>query len=212
MSTSDPLDGVERIFIDGSNLAFALGRGDSRSRRDGAGAAGGPVPIGAVIGRLRAAFPASASVELVFDGRPSGNLTGRLATGMRVSYSGQVAADRIIEGGVAAQLAADGPAGTWGILVVTDDRELRDIVRAKGARVAGTAWLIGRIGRVDPARSRVTGRGTAAGGGEPGRGASDHGSRSRERGAAPLPLPKSGTSIGHRRPPRSPVQPDRDER
>jgi hypothetical protein len=170
------------------------------------------VPIGAVIGRLRAAFPASASVELVFDGRPSGNLTGRLATGMRVSYSGQVAADRIIEGGVAAQLAADGPAGTWGILVVTDDRELRDIVRAKGARVAGTAWLIGRIGRVDAARPAVVSRGSETRARSPDGGSSDPGSRSRKRGAAPMPLPRSGTSIGHRRPPRPPVEPDRDER
>jgi hypothetical protein len=31
--------------------------------------------------------------------------------------------------------------------VVTDDRELRNALHAKGARTAGTAWLIGRLDR-----------------------------------------------------------------
>ncbi len=163
--------GVERVFIDGSNLLYALARG-------GRGSASEPAPAGAIIGRLRAAFPPSVTVELVFDGRPSGGVTGRLATGLRVSYSGRESADRLIDEGVAAQLAVDGPAGTWGILVVTDDRGLREAVGAKGARTAGTAWLAGRIGHstTEPPRAR--------------------------RGAPAAPLPRAGTTIGHRRPPR----------
>jgi hypothetical protein len=181
-AAGDPLAGVERVFIDGSNLLYALARGSRGAD---------PAPAGAVIGRLRAAFPPSVAVDLVFDGPPSGGVTGRLATGLRVSYTGRVSADRRIDEGVAAQLAADGPAGTWGILVVTDDRGLREAVTAKGARTAGTAWLAGRIGRAVEERPRTAaGPGGGVGGGR--------------RGVPPAPLPKAGTTIGHRRPPRRP--------
>ena len=130
-----------------------------------------PAPV---IGRLRAVFPPSVIVDLVFDGPPSGGVTGRLATGLRVSYSGRVSADRVIHDGVEAQLAADGPAATWGILVVTDDRGLGDAVRAKGARTAGTAWITGRIGHVMEDRPRT--------------------------GKPVAPLPKAGTTLGQGRP------------
>ncbi len=184
-------------MIDGSNLAYAIGRGAGMSRSGNAGASG-PAPMGAVIGRLRAAFPPSVSVELVFDGPSSGGLRGRLATGLNVAYSGRASADSLIVEGVAAQLAVDGPAGTWGILVVTDDRGLRDLVQAKGARVAGTAWLAARVGRITPDTPRATVRGP--------------GERSRPRPAQPsAPLPRAGTSIGHRRPPRAPGGSGRDD-
>ena len=133
----DPLAGIERVLIDGSNLAYALGR---------AGAGGGARPAAALVGPLRAAFPDAVRVELVFDG-PGAGTGARIATNLFVSYSGRRPADRVIEEAVAAQLTADGPAGTWGILVVSDDRELRDLVRAKGARVAGTGWLATRLDR-----------------------------------------------------------------
>ncbi len=180
--SGDPLAGVERVFIDGTNFLHALSRGSA-----------GLMPAGAVIGRLRAAFPPSVIVDLVFDGPPTAGLKGRLATGLRVAYSGRLTADQVIDDGVGAQLAADGPAGTWGILVVSDDRGLRDAVAAKGARTAGTPWLAGRIGRLGPA-------------GPP---RSLPGPVGRGRRAIPAPLPKAGTTIGHRRPPR-PAAPDAD--
>jgi hypothetical protein len=192
--TGDPFQGVERVFIDGNNLLFALARG------------GSPGPAGAVIGRIRAAFPPSVVVDLVFDGPPAGGVKGRLATGLRVAYSGRLSADRVIDDGVAAQLAADGPAGTWGILVVTDDRGLRDAVGAKGARTAGATWLAGRIGRLwvdGPSGAEARSASGGGAGSAPG-----HRSRRREPGA-PLPLPKAGTTLGHRRPPRTPT-PDAD--
>jgi len=155
--TGDPLAGVERVFIDGSNLVHALARGRALAR----GSA--PEPPSAIVARLRAAFPAAVIVDLVFDGPAAGGIAGRLATGLRVAYSGRRSADQVIDDGIAAQLAADGPAGTWGILVVTDDRGLRDAVRSKGARTAGTAWLAGRIGRlagpVGPREVEAPGRG-----------------------------------------------------
>lgn len=193
-AAGDPFAGVERVYIDGSNLLHALARGSR-----GAAPGSAPGPAGAIIGRLRAAFPASVVVDLVFDGPPSGGVTGRLATGLRVSYSGRISADRVIDDGVAAQLAADGPAGTWGILVVTDDRGLSDAVRSKGARTAGTAWITGRIGRLTANLPRSEGAPGSRGGGS--------GSARGRREAPSAPLPKAGTSFGHRRPPR-PRHPD----
>ncbi len=196
--STDPLAGVERVYIDGSNLLHALARGSGAARGAGAGTGGAPSgPAGAVIGRLRAAFPPSVVVDLIFDGPAWGGIKGRLATGLRVAYSGRATADSVIDEGVAAQLAADGPAGTWGILVVTDDRGLGDLVRAKGARVARTAWLAGRIGHMTsepPRRDPET---------------SGHRSEAARRGPS-VPRPKAGTEIGHRRPLRSFDEPDRD--
>ena len=185
--TADPLAGVERVFIDGSNLLHALARG-----RPG----GETGPAGAVIGRIRAAFPDGVILDLVFDGPAWGGIKGRLATGLRVAYSGRMSADHVIIEGVAAQLTADGPGATWGILVVTDDRGLRDLVRSKGARTAGTAWLAGRMGRLIEGEARRGG----------------YESRPRGRGGPPPPLPKAGTTIGHRRPLRAPDAMDRDRR
>ena len=39
----------------------------------------------------------------------------------------------------------DGADGTAGLLVVTDDRDLRHGARLRGARTAGSAWLLGRL-------------------------------------------------------------------
>ena len=238
-ATSDPMSGVERVFIDGSNLLFALGRGPARENRPAMGGAP-PVPPGAIIGRLRAAFPPAVIVDLVFDGRALGGVNGRLATGLRVSYSGHETADRLIDEGVLAQLNADGPAGTWGILVVTDDRGLRNLVVSKGARVAGTAWLARRIGQSfgdAPSRSEPGGRSRgrrsggggsggggagSGGGGSGGSGSGGSGSggggsggrpgpgRATRRGGPSIPGPKAGTTLGHRRPLRAPDMPDRD--
>jgi hypothetical protein len=174
--SGDPFAGVERVIVDGSNLAYALGRDPDRggSAAGDPRATGTPRPAAGVIASVRAAFSASVRVEVVFDGTGEASIArrgafARAASNLYVEHAGRQSADRVIEGAVAAQLASDGPAGTWGILVVTDDRELRGLVQAKGARVAGTAWLAGRLARVG---------GTGVGSGP------------------------SGTSIGHRRPPR----------
>jgi len=207
---SDPLAGVERVFIDGSNLLYALARGSGGRRQGGVPRGGedstGLAPAGAIVGRLRAAFPPSVTIDLVFDGPAAGGIKGRLATGLRVSYSGRGSADQVIDEGVAAQLAADGPAGTWGILVVTDDRGLRDLVNAKGARVAGTGWLAGRIGQMSVEAPRRDARGSSGGlRGEP----PGPGTGGSHRAPGP-PRPKAGTTIGHRRPPFNPDAADRD--
>jgi len=171
--TTDPLAGVEVVLIDGNNLLHAL----AQSSRGGGGAGTPPVPSSAIVGRIRGAIPAGVRVELVFDGSPSG-VVGRLATGMTVAYARRATADDLILDRLTRQLADGGPASTWPLLVVTDDRELRDGIRSRGGRSAGTSWLLRRIAGTDhPVHGRP--------------------------GTAPAPRPKAGTALGHGRPPRT---------
>jgi hypothetical protein len=130
-----PLDGVDRVVIDGSNLLHALGAG------------GGPPA--AAIGRVRSVIPGPIGIELVFDG-PSQGATGRIASGMNVRYAGRLTGDQVIVGLIEAMVAGDAarsgrPVGDIPVLVVTDDRGLRGHVTRLGARTAGTAWLMGRL-------------------------------------------------------------------
>ena len=135
-SPRDPLSGTDRLIVDGSNLLHALAR---RS---------GPAPQAALIGRLRATVPATVGVELVFDGPPEAGLRNeRIASGLIVRHAGRRSADEVIVGLVDQARAAAGVGAAAGLLVVTDDRELRIQLQAKGARTAGTAWLLDRLDR-----------------------------------------------------------------
>lgn len=148
--------GGGRVLIDGRNVQFALARGAT------------PVPTFALIARLRAAFSPPTEVELILDGHPGGGPSGRIAPGFTVTFSRHATADAVIGDRVAEALLALGPAGAWSVIVVTDDREVRDHARRNGARVEGTAWLAERsaapvrpaarpgtaIGQGRPARSR----------------------------------------------------------
>jgi predicted RNA-binding protein with PIN domain len=137
----DPLANTTRLVVDGSNLLHALSRSD-QSRRDQ------PQPPAALIGRLRAIIPAGTAIELVFDGPPERGLRGeRIASGVRVRYSGARTADSVILSLADDVRATAGPDAADGLLVVTDDRDLRGRLRTKGARTAGAAWLIGRLER-----------------------------------------------------------------
>ena len=132
----DPLANTSRLIVDGSNLLYALSRGDQ------------PQPPAALIGRLRAIIPAETAIELVFDGPPERGIRGeRIAAGVRVRYSGARSADWVILSLADDVRATAGPVGTDELLVVTDDRDLRGRLRTKGARTAGAAWLIGRLDR-----------------------------------------------------------------
>jgi len=131
--SQDPLTGVVRLLIDGTNMLYALSRGSPGRDRQ---------PPAALIGRLRAAIPATASIEIVFDGPPERGLRGeRIAHGVSVRYSGRFSADTIlitlVEEAESAEL----------LLVVTDDRELRYAATMRGARTAGAEWLLRRLDR-----------------------------------------------------------------
>jgi hypothetical protein len=146
--------GTNRVLIDGRNVQFALARG----------AGGGALPTTALIARLRAAFSPPIEVELILDGHPGGSPTGRIAPSFTVSYSRHATADQVIGDRVAEALRALGPAGAWSVIVVTDDRAVRDHARSNGARVEGTAWLAGRLAAPGSAAIRP---GTGIGQGRP---------------------------------------------
>lgn len=130
----DPLTDTDRVLIDGTNLLHAF------SRRAGA------LPQAALIGRLRGTIPASIGIELVFDGSPERGLRGeRVASGLIVRYSGRRTADELLISLIDETRATAGPAATSALLVVSDDHALRAALRARGARTAGSAWLIGRL-------------------------------------------------------------------
>jgi len=130
----DPLAATRRLLIDGSNLLHALSR------------TSGAAPPAALIGRLRGAIPAAVAIELVFDGPPERGLRNeRIASGLTVRYSGPRTGDAVIIGLIDDVRLLDGADGTATLLVVTDDRDLRHGSRLRGARTAGSAWLLGRL-------------------------------------------------------------------
>ena len=134
-SRRPPLDGTDRVIVDGTNLLWRLGA-----------KSGGPAPASAIVARLRAAIPVAIAIDLVFDGMGQG-VFGRLAQNMLVRYSGKQSADDTILDLVseAAMQGVGGPAAADRILVVTGDRPLRDRVTAKGARSVPLQWLIARL-------------------------------------------------------------------
>ena len=141
-SDTNPLDGTDRLLVDGSNLLHALRRGAE------------PAPAAALIGRLRGAVPATVGIELVLDGLPDrGMHNTRIASGLIVRYSGRRTGDQVLIGMVDEAARAVGGAGGQrrasldNVLVVTDDHQLRVALRERGVRSAGTRWLIGRLER-----------------------------------------------------------------
>ena len=121
----DPLAGIGRIVVDGTNLLHALRRGQDAA------------PQSALVGRLRAAVPAEVAIDVVFDGVGPGGGVQRAASGVFVRFAGRRPADELILDLVEPD----------GMLVVTDDRELRYRVGARGATTARTAWLVRRMER-----------------------------------------------------------------
>ncbi len=131
----NPLAATQRLLIDGTNLLHSLSRGV------------GAAPAATLIGRLRAIIPAHVGIELVFDGPPERGLRNeRIAAGTLVRYGGPRSADAVILALVDDVRMVDGPDGTATLLIVTDDRDLRYGARMRGARTAGSAWLLGRLG------------------------------------------------------------------
>jgi len=131
----DPLAATRRLLVDGTNLLHAM-----------ATSSAGAAPPAALIGRLRGAIPAATAIELVLDGPPERGLRNeRIASGLNVRYGGPRSADAVILTMIEDVRLVDGADGTAGLLVVTDDRDLRHSVRLRGARTAGSAWLLGRL-------------------------------------------------------------------
>jgi hypothetical protein len=171
-STHSPLDGTDRMVVDGTNLLHRMGAGPGRA-----------APPAAIVGRIRAVVPPSVSIDLVFDGVGHG-VHGRVAQNMLVRYSGRRPADdTILDLASEAVLQGGGPAAGARMLVVTDDRALRTQLSAKGARTASLAWLLQRLDLpvlAAPApgnRRPALGSGRPPGGGGPGGKDDDDGAR-----------------------------------
>ena len=131
-----PLEGIDRIIIDGTNVLHALER-----QAD-------PPPAATLIGRLRSVIPAELKIVLVLDGPPSPGLaTRRLASGLELRHAGRRTADMVIldlvTGKIAPTRGNDSP--TPPTLVVSDDRELTYRARQLGATTIGSSWLIERL-------------------------------------------------------------------
>jgi hypothetical protein len=109
--------------------------------------AAGSVPDRALVASMLAAVPPEAITELVLDGYASGGVAGRVGPRFRVEFTRGITADRRIADLVEAAATELGPIGIDGVVVVSDDREVRDQARRHGARVEGTAWLLARMGR-----------------------------------------------------------------
>ena len=179
---TSPFDGTEKVIIDGTNLLFRLGSG-----------AGGPAPPPAGLGRLRGAVPLGVgkarvlggmghggegrrgrgavpmaiAIDRVVDGMGHG-VYGRLAQKMAVRYSGRRPADDVILD-LASEFAMQhgGAAASDKVLVVTNDRGLRDHLAAKGARTAPLQWLIGKLDVPAPTSLPGQGRRPSIGVGRP---------------------------------------------
>ncbi len=151
---TSPFEGTDRLIIDGTNMLYRLGA-----------AAGGPAPASAIVGRIRGAVPATITIDLVFDGVGHG-VYGRLAQKMTVRYSGRRSGDDTILDLVSeAAMQARGAVTTDRVLVVTNDRGLRDLLAAKGARTVPLQWLIGKLDVPVPGTRGA--RGTSIGAGRP---------------------------------------------
>jgi hypothetical protein len=152
-----PLDGTDRVIVDGTNLLYRIGA-----------KAGGPAPASAVVGRMRGAIPVEIALDLVFDGVGHG-VYGRLAQNMHVRYSGKRTADDTILDLVseAAMQGVGGPAAADRVLVITSDRPLRDRVMAKGGRAIPLEWLTSRLDLPRAAPGTSAGKAPTIGAGRP---------------------------------------------
>ena len=145
----DPLTGIERLLVDGTNLLHAIESGP------------GPAPAATLVGRLRAVIPPAVRIEILFDGSAEPGMSGtRVAHGVTVRHSGRISADAL-----ALRLVTEAtgghpdPSGPPAILVVTDDGGLAHDLRVRGAATSGASWLVRRLARprlAAPATGRPT--------------------------------------------------------
>lgn len=164
-----PLEGIERVIVDGTNLLYRLGA-----------SAGGPAPASAIVGRMRGAIPVTMAIDLVFDGVGHG-VYGRLAQNMYVRYSGKRSADDTILD-LVSEAAMHGAAAAAKVLVVSNDRPLRDKAMAKGAQSIQLQWLIERLNvqlptQAGPGRRATIGAGRPPAGGPPDGSADEDGAK-----------------------------------
>jgi hypothetical protein len=157
---------IARVLVDGRNVQHALAR-----------EMGSSLPTAALVAQLRAAFSPPTQIELILDGHPGRGPQGRVTPGLSVVFSRGATADDVIGARVTDAFRELGAVDTWSVLVVTDDRQVRNHARRSGIRVEGTAWLGGRL------RGAVRSAGAGTG------------------------VARPGTAVGNARPPRASAGP-----
>jgi hypothetical protein len=192
---TDPLEGIERLLVDGTNLLHALRRGAPAA------------PAATLVGRLRGVIEMPVRIELLFDGAPDQGLRdARIAAGLVVRYSGRMSADALLTRMVGEAVDP----GT--LLVVTDDVDLRHEITRRGGRTVGALWLIGRLERsrlLSPAIGRPKpppGAGATAGGDHAG---TNRGEAGGDGDGAPGWKPGRGATTKHGNPRKAPKSPRR---
>jgi len=125
---------IARVFVDGRNVQHALARDTGSS-----------LPTIALVARLRAAFPRPTEIELILDGHPGRGPQGRVTPGLSVVFSKSATADQVIGNRVSEAFRELGAVDAYSVVVVSDDREIRDHARRNGVRVERTGWLRERM-------------------------------------------------------------------
>jgi len=135
-STGIRLAGIEELLVDGNNLLHrTAGRADPSARHE-------------LLARLRAALPPGLRAVVVLDGPPDPGapLAQRVSAQLEVRHSGRRDADDLI-----VTLLGDRPAGSRArVVVVSDDRALRDRVARLGVTAYRLDWLTELLPRPRP--------------------------------------------------------------
>jgi hypothetical protein len=122
-----PLDGIDRLLIDGNNLLHRIS---------------GSVDPGAIrllLARLSGAIPATLPTIVMLDGHAASGTDRhqRIRRGLEIHHAGSISADDALLNLVKDISARD----RSGVTVVTDDRALTDKTRHLGAHTQRLDWL-----------------------------------------------------------------------
>ncbi|HXQ95326.1 MAG TPA: hypothetical protein VN800_00240 [Candidatus Acidoferrales bacterium] len=136
-----PWQDVTVLLVDGNNLLHAVA-GDA-----------GPASLRGLLPRLVAAVPPDVDALLILDGTPDPGAPSRMRIrrGLAIRHAGRVSADAVIVQLVEAKPFED----RAGVLVVTNDLALTELVRHTGGRARPVRWLEERLG--EPAVARAPG-------------------------------------------------------
>jgi rRNA-processing protein FCF1 len=141
VSPRDPLAGVQLVLVDGNNLLH---------RESGGPGAG---PVRSLLARLQSAIPEPIHTTVVLDGHPApgSRAVQKVSPRLDLRHAGSRSADDLI-----VQLAvAHSPVARAGVVVVSDDRALRDRVRTAGCQSQRLDWLQGLMSTRRPSPDKA---------------------------------------------------------
>ena len=122
-----PLDGIDRLLIDGNNLLHRVSGNVE------------PGSIRLLLARLSGAVPSTLPTVVMLDGHPASGTDRRqrIRRGLDIHHAGSLSADDAL-----LNLVRDThPGDRAGVVIVTDDRALTEKTRHLGARTKRLDWL-----------------------------------------------------------------------